>query len=479
MQALIRKEEVAPSVSRLVAQSVRDVLYQEQRAHARGELKTVPRFPSGSYGFGGSLSSGGLSGMPGWIGSYFGFKNTNVDFQSEVGDLTTSSLVMIAARWLGNTLPEAPLQVKESVEKGDAKPLPNHPMIALLKKPNPFYSGSTLWKAFSLSWIIDGNVFFIKVRNQLGKVIQLWYIPHWLIVPRFPQDGSEFISYYEYSVGGAKFYLPPTDVLHFRDGIDPYNTRRGLSPVASVLREIFTDNETANYSALLLKNSGVPPYVIMPKQGVQVDDPTGEQVKGELIRRSSGDERGKPMFLNAGLDIKELGFEPRKMDLRQLRIVPELRVAAAIGIPVEVLGTYKEHSTYNNVKTAYEAAYQSFLIPLHRHIAEELSNQLLPEFDTDPTHYVTHDLSGVRALQDDEKEKWDRLGLAYQRGGIMRIEYRSGMGLGPSDPENDPEGKLDRVFFDPRGGSIVQPGEDVLNAPQATGKPNGGGEVIG
>jgi HK97 family phage portal protein len=411
---------------------------------------------SQSYGYGG----GGLSGWPGWIGSGPYFKNTKVDYASEVGDLTSSSLIMAAVRWTGNAITEPMLEVKESKEKGDSSVVTNHPLVKLLNNPNSYYGSSTLWKAFSLSWIVDGNVYFYKLRNKFNQVIGLVYIPHWMLIPRHPlNDKTIYVSYYEYRVDGELFQVAPEDIVHFRNGTDPYNVRRGLSPVGSLLREIYADNETSNYSALLMKNSGVPPYVIVPKEGVVIDDPTREQVKAELVRRSSGDERGKPLFLTGSLEIKELGFEPRKMDLKSLRRLPEERVASVLGIPGMVLGfgAHLERSTYSNYQQAAEMAYQSFLTPLWKDIERDLTKQLLPDFEKNESRYVAHDLSGVQALQEDANKRAERFAKLYSFGIAKRSEARSAVGLPVATDGTDD------VFFDPRGGSLLQPGEDPLN----------------
>ena len=67
-------------------------------------------------------------------------------------------------------------------------------------------------------------------------------------------------------------------------GIDPNNTRKGLSPLASLYREIFTDDEAANMTASLMRNIGVPGVVLSP---ANTSGPTGrfkdpEEMKARL-----------------------------------------------------------------------------------------------------------------------------------------------------------------------------------------------------
>ena len=180
---------------------------------------------------------------------------------------------MAAVNFLGRALPEAWIEVLKPKSDGTYKTLSDHPLVRLFDRPNKFYTGDTLMKALGLSWIISGNVFIYKIRNKLGEVIELWYVPHTMIEPRWETENS-FIDYYAYQVDGYEYKLKPSDIIHLRNGIDPNNPRMGLSDIASALREIYTDNEAANFSALLMKNNGVPPFAISPKdnQKLAADD---------------------------------------------------------------------------------------------------------------------------------------------------------------------------------------------------------------
>lgn len=366
------------------------------------------------------------------------FANTRIDYQREVGDLTQSSIVMAAVNWLARALPEAPLHVVRLKSDGTEEVLPGHAAAVAWSKPNPYFSGSTLWKFYALSWITNGNPYFLKVRNGMGQVIQLWPLPDWMLQPRWPSDGTIFISHYDYYVDGQIFPIPVEDVLHFRDGIDPINQRRGLSPVASVLREIYSDNECANYAALLLKNSGVPPFIISPKEstGGLSMDPT--YLKEEFMRRTTGDERGKPLFNNVAIDVHKMAFDPTELDLKMLRRLPEERLAAVIGIPAIVLGLGAgiDSSTYNNTEAADERAYRNYLVPLYRYVEDELNLQWLPEFDDSPDISMRFDLSKLAALQEDQNDLVTRMVALFNGRLIKRGEGRTACGF-VAAPEDD------------------------------------------
>jgi HK97 family phage portal protein len=361
------------------------------------------------------------------------FSRSRIDYEQEVGDVTRNSMVMAAARWVGSTLPEAPLVVMSNA-KGKDEIVPAHPLVKLFKLPNQFHSGSTLLKCFALSWITDGNVFFLKRRNARGVPVELYYLPHWMVYPRWPKDGSQFINHYEYIIDGVATRYEPSEIVHISDGMNPI-TRRGTSPLRSLFREIFSDNEAANFSAALLINSGIPPYIVTSKDNADIDE---ESLKDAIKRQTTGDNRGEPIVASGGIEIKQLSFNPESLNLKAARMINEERVSAVLGIPAIVLGfgAGLERSTFANFKEAREAYTESYLLPLWRHVAEELSLQLLPDFTTDESLRVAHDLTQVRVLQDDQNKLYERLTIGVKGGWIKRAEARAAVGLEVT-PEDD------------------------------------------
>lgn len=400
--------------------------------------------------------------------------NTRFDYAKAVGDGRGSSLVMAVGLWLTRTFPEAPLRVqRRQGRRGERLESEwDHPMLALVRRPNPFYSGILLWFATLLDWLITGNAYWLKVRSKQGRVVQLWWVPSWMIRPDWPADGSVFISRYLYRPNGQDVPIPTTDVVHFRYGLDSQNMRLGLSPLASLLREIFTDDEAANYTASLLRNMGVPGVVITPgDKDSEVDEEGAQAIKEAFLQRFGGDRRGEPMVLSSPAKVTVLSFSPEQMQLREHRQLPEERVSAVLGIPAIVvgLGAGLARSTFANYAEAREAAYESNIIPTQRLFAEELATQLLPEFEADPSQVVVDfDTSPVRVLQDDRDKLFQRASLALSSGGITLAQYQEMLGL-PVDPQG-----VD-VYYLPAGITPTR-SEELLVAASAAPPPVDGGQ---
>jgi HK97 family phage portal protein len=391
-----------------------------------------------------------------------------------------SSLVAAGYTWLGSTLPEPDLQVRKEFlrkrggKKQDDNIIERHPIYELFRRPNPYTSGSTLWKAFAYSWIISGNVYFLKIRNQFGQVIQLWYEPHLNVRARWVNDRNgeyidasrsqsvpsierndnpdRFINYYELIRDGRKFRVEPADIVHFRDGIDPVNRRYGLCKLTTISREIYGDSAVASYAVNLLGGNGVIPYV------VGIDDKEGvlkqkdlDNIKAKIQEQTTAQNAGKGVVLSARATFNRTGLTPAELDLRVSRTMAQDVFSQVTGIPAIVLNfsSGMERSIYNNMSEADRRAVSSYLVPLWWHMAQELTVQLLPDFDTDSSHFIEFDTSEVAALQEDENTKVERIAKLYEGGIIRRAEARTEMNY-----EADPNG-ADDVYFVRSGSETV------------------------
>lgn len=380
-----------------------------------------------------------------------GYQGTNKNYAELAGDPTQSSLFVAAMTVVGNSIVEPDLQVRRLTSRlQDDIIVEGHPLVKLWDRPNRFYDGRTMLKTLVTSLIICGNAYLIKERNGDGKVIELWYEPHDRIRPVYPKDGSEFISYYELDRSPEKDKRSVNDVLHFRgNGLSLTNPRLGLDTSGAILREVFADNESANWYANLMANDAAFRYFLtIDNKNGELQQEDIENIKKLVTAQVTGDNKFKfPIVTNA--EPKKVQWSPQELDLRSQRYLAEERFAAVKGIPPEImeLGAGKEHSIYNNVKSAQERFTENYLCPLWKHIGHTLDHFLLPEFSDDPKEFVTFDLSQVRALQEDEKDKHEWVQKDFLAGIITRYQALQALGHQPTD--------ADKVYYVPRGGALV------------------------
>lgn len=367
----------------------------------------------------------------------FNIPRTKFDYAKEVGTGLGSNVIMSPVQWVMRTFPESPVSLSKTKADGQVEPVVTHPFLDLLNHPNDFYTYETMIMATMLSWSIAGNAYWLKVRNGIKGVIQLWYVPHWMITAKaHPTDTSIFIDHYEYNPNGQRFHVPIEDVVHFRFGLDPLNVRRGLSPLGAVLREVFTDDEASNYSASILRNMGVPGVIISPDNDEGIDEKTAIAVKEKFKQTFTGDRRGEAMIMTGKTKIESFGFDPKKLNLGDMRDISEERVTAALGIPAAVIGfgaglqTTKVGATMNAM---IRLAWTGNIIPSQRPISQTLQRQLLIDFDNDKSLTVGFDNSKVSALQEDKDAKVKRLTDGVRAGWATVADAREAEGLTVED----------------------------------------------
>ena len=109
-----------------------------------------------------------------------------------------------------------------------------------------------------------------------------------------------------------------------------------------------------------------------------------------------------------------------------------------MGVPAVLagLGAGLNSATYNNTRELREYFTEQKLVPLWRTVAEELTYQLLPEFDEDDNLYCKYNVEDVRALSQDQDELYKRMNTAVSGGWATIGEARNAVGLAADDSHN-------------------------------------------
>jgi len=376
--------------------------------------------------------------IPADAGLHRGLSRTSFPFGASVQAGLESNVVMAPIHWITRNFTEAKAIVQRKVNRV-WREQEGHKLGKLLTKPNAFYSGNMLWKATLVSALLDGNGYWRKLRNRFGEVIELWYLPHFTIEPNWPRDGSVYISHYDYRPQGRGrlIQLDPRDVVHLRyGGLDPDNTRKGLSPVRPILREVFTDEEAANFAASILRNMGVPGGVMAPKDVGSAQALGSEEVlkmKEYVKNNFRGDQRGDWFVSGVPMQIEQFGFDPNQLMLGSLRDIAEERVCAMLGIPPSIVGFgagLQQTKVGATQRENRQSAWHNCIIPLHNDFGEQVSCSLIPDFvSRTDSHRVWFDRSGVSAFEEDKTETARRAGILVEKGVITVADAQQMTGI--------------------------------------------------
>jgi HK97 family phage portal protein len=360
---------------------------------------------------------------------------TNINWDLVTGDLWTNPAVQACLNWIDRNFTQADPIVREKVKDNRWQIVPDHPLIDLIQDPNPEYDGSILLQSLILSLETNGNAFAVIERDKSGQARELWYVPHHRMWPwTDPGNDQNVVDYYRYWVKNGQVKVPPSDVLHLKYGLDPYDTRLGLAPLASAARGVYSLQQANNYRANILRNGGALGVIISGKTPDVVFDPA------ELVERynakQGGDNAGSAFAVEAPLDFTFPRNSPEDMAMETIEDRPESDICALIGIPPQVAGLHvgRLSKTYANVTQAREAAWEEKLIPLGSMIAWQMGHKLLPEFagSSSPEaakaylkqYKMDFNYDAVRQLQPDKDALHERLRRDWLANLITLAEWK-------------------------------------------------------
>lgn len=386
---------------------------------------------------------------------------TKFNYAAEVGTGLSSALIVAVVRWVARAFAEAPLAIRDPEWELQYK----HRLLDLWRAPNPWYGERILRAALAVDYTLNGNAYlWISERDGAKRPTQLVYMPYGQITPKGTE--AQLITHYER--GGVREPIPLADMIHFRQGLDPLDMKLGLSPLRALLREIFTDDEAANFTASVMRNMGFAGVVVQPESE---DDHFGpkarERFKRYFRRMFRGDLRGEVLVTSARVKIGQQEIDLSKLDLGALRDIPEERVTAVTGVPAAVVGFgsgLQQTKVGATLEELRKLAYNNAIIPMQTDMTEELTRRLLPEFEARDGYAVVFDNSEVQALQEDANKRADRYGRLYTAGVITRGLALRALGEEATEADEVYRTSVADVFV--RAGDMPEPQTEEEDVPE-------------
>ena len=297
-----------------------------------------------------------------------------------------------------------------AVENG--KRLSDHPMLALLRRPNQHQSGSELFESVYAYLQTAGNA-YLSAGVADGEVKGLYCLrpDRVQVVPG--SDGWP-VSY-TYSPGGRittfrQDATPVAGVLHMAL-FHPLDDYYGLSPLEAAQQSLDLHNAAARWNKALLDNSARPSGALVYSAGAgHLTDDQFKRLKEELEGAFQGSANaGRPMVLEGGLDWKSMAISPKDMDFIEAKHAAAREIALAFGVPPMLLGIPGDN-TYSNLAEANRSFWRQTIVPLVLRVTDDLSFWLAPGFGGEVQ--IAPDFDDVEALAEDQASRWSRIGNA-------------------------------------------------------------------
>ncbi len=307
----------------------------------------------------------------------------------------------------------------------------SHPILQLLKRPNPRQGGSELFETLYIHHLIAGNAFVhaIGPKGEAPTELHVLRPDRVAIIP----SANGIPKAYRYMVASKGYDIAVDAIsgmsrlLHLKH-IHPLDDWYGLSPMEAAAYSIDQHNQCAAWNQALLQHGARPTGALMVKaehgQGGQLSEVQYTRLKQQLDDQFSGAENaGRPLLLEGGLEWKEMSHSPREMDFISIKHSSARDIALAFGVPPQLLGIPGDN-TYANLKEARAALWEQTIIPLLKYTADELSNWLAPMFDG--SFRITYDADEIPTNSEKRDALWERVSAAAF---LSDAEKRSLLGL--------------------------------------------------
>jgi HK97 family phage portal protein len=189
-----------------------------------------------------------------------------------------------------------------------------------------------------------------------------------------------------YKVDGKSVPMQGVGSIIRFDGPDEGLLHRAGKTVAAA---VYLENAAVNYA------KEPAPTMVLKSNGTNL---TAERISSLLTAWKSARQSRSTAFLNADVDLKEFGFDPKSMQLAEARQYVALELARACGIPAYFLSAEQTSMTYSNAVTERRSLVDFSLRPILKAIEERLS---LPDFVPNPvmTRFALDDFLRGNALE--------------------------------------------------------------------------------
>lgn len=265
---------------------------------------------------------------------------------------------------------------------------PNHPILQLLRNPNPAMSGEDLLAEFVRHYLISGNAYLYGsgIDSNVKKPPNELYVyspANMSII----EGKTIFPEAYKYRNKNNDIVYPVNQltglsaILH-KKTYNPVNKNYGLSLMSSSAFAVDIINEGARWNLRLLQNEGRPSGALVIKGSdgnpSTLSDAQYQKLREELTQQFSGSNNaGRPLLLEGGMEWQEMSMNAKDMDFEKNINNAKRDIALSYGVPPVLIGIQGD-STYANMAEARLALWTDTVLPLLQSMLSSINTWLAP-----------------------------------------------------------------------------------------------------
>ena len=313
-----------------------------------------------------------------------------------------------AVKRASEDLAAIPLRVTSGKGK-NTKTIDEGAIVDLLEHPSLSVDGFSLREQLCIDLMLSGNCYLLLLGATLPPVSVVRLHP--AEVKIVTNDKGE-VSY-EHSSSGASVIYPSDRVIHTKTAswnAGPQGLY-GTGAIEPLAKEIQADINAQKLVSEASKK-GRPDILLSPKDEADI---WGHERRREILDQYKGlANQGGALVLSGQVDVKELKLSPREMEYQAARTTARQSISAVFGVPPSILGLPTA-----NYATSRQQAINYWGVQKKRgRRFDSMFTRLARLFDD--SYRVTHDYSGIEALQAVRVSQLQRVQMHLMNG--MKVE---------------------------------------------------------
>ncbi|MCF8033867.1 MAG: phage portal protein [Desulfarculaceae bacterium] len=329
-----------------------------------------------------------------------------------------------------------PLRLFAEQDDGNGLEVNQHPVLELLKRPNPLLTGRQLRYTLCLHLELTGMAFVLVLDNALGRPAELWPLnPADLIEISAGGDTRQPIERFVFADShGERVSYAPGRILYFRHP-SPTSLVYGASPVEAVAHAYDIDLAVRIYQRNFFRNSARPEVVLSTDQRLTEDE--ARRVLTRWRQKHQGLAHVfEPTVLDGGLKATPLTYSAKDFEFMDLAGWTQDNILAAYGVPAGKLGLVKDVNRAN--AQGIEVTFNAECIRPRLELWEDVLNAfLLPRYGAGLA--LRHD----NPVPSDRAQAHREAMAQLDRGVITINELRAAQGRAPVAWGHEPLGRAE------------------------------------
>lgn len=303
----------------------------------------------------------------------------------------------------------------------------------LMLRPNPRLSGFKLWLWTASTYDIYGEAFWLKLRDNNGRVRELHPIhPTNLAVKRTGDGGVEYL----YTSGSPNVPLlppfPEQDVVAFTN-YNPDNMERGLSNLEGLRMTLLNEDAARRANASWWKRGARPGVVLESEKSLAA--PAIKRLRKQWDDVAAGaDAMGGTVVLEEGMKANIIQLNAEEMQYIESRKLNREEVCSAYDVPPPAVHIL-DHATYSNISEQLRSMYRDTMAPRSEFFESVVDHQLIPDFYKTGEAFTRFNMDEV--LRGDFEVRAEATSKLIQVGVMTPNEGRATFTLPPAGAEAD------------------------------------------